>query len=106
MARPQPFLKIILTLFNKRAMTRQDILRRTKKSRKTVWQNLRTAQKEGLAYQDGLERYHLTTLGKLEINYVEKPTDKTSWQIRSKVIDDIGWRSNKPTATCTLMLKD
>jgi len=88
-------------------MTSRDLRRKTKKSRKVVNQNLKTALKEGLVYQDGLERHHLTTLGKSAINdYVERPTDKTSWQIQSQVIDNIGWGSNTPRAICTLMIKD
>ena len=107
MARPRTFLKTILRLLNKQPMTSRDLCRKTKKSRKVVNQNLKTALKEGLVYQDGLERHHLTTLGKSAINdYVERPTDKTSWQIQSQVIDNIGWGSNTPRAICTLMIKD
>jgi hypothetical protein len=107
MARPREFLKIILGLLNKRPMTSRDIHWKSKKSRKVVTQNLRTALKEGLAYRDGLERYHLTLLGRSAFNnYVERPTDKTCWQIQSQIIDNIGWRPNRPTAKCTLMIKD
>jgi len=106
-ARPRAFLKTILKLLNKRAMTSRDIERKTKKSRKVVTQNLKTALSEDLAYQDGLEKYHLTTLGRSAFNnYVERPVDKVSWQIPSLTMDDISWRQQRPVAICTLLIKN
>jgi hypothetical protein len=58
-------------------------------------------------YQDRLGLYHLTRLGKSAFSsYVERGADKISWQIQSQVIDNIGWTSNRPSAKCTLLVKN
>jgi hypothetical protein len=106
MAKPRKFLKTLLRMIQKRPMTSGEICKKTKKHRKVVRQNLKLAQNEGLVYQDGLQQYHITTLGKLVIDYIERPTDFTRWQIYSQVIDPISSRSNRPTATCTLITKN
>jgi hypothetical protein len=88
-------------------MTSSEICRKISKSRKVVLQNLKIAQKEALVYQDRLGLYHLTRLGKSAFSsYVERGADKTSWQIQSQVIDNIGWTSNGPSAKCTLLVKN
>jgi hypothetical protein len=107
MARTRTVLKTILTLLNKKPMSRGDLVRKTGKNRKVIGQNLKIAIAEDLAWQDTLERYHLSTLGKTAFsNYVERRNDKTSWKIQSQVIDNIGWTSDRPSAKCTLMVKN
>jgi hypothetical protein len=87
MARSRTVLKKILMLLNKRPMTRGELVRKTGKNRKVVGQNLKIALQEDLVYQDVLERYHLTMLGKTAFrNYVERKNDKTSWQIQSTIM--------------------
>jgi hypothetical protein len=107
MARSRTVLKKILMLLNKRPMTRGELVRKTGKNRKVVGQNLKIALQEDLVYQDVLERYHLTMLGKTAFrNYVERKNDKTSWQIQSQATDNIGWTSDRPSAKCTIMVEN
>ena len=107
MPRTRTVLKTILILLNKRPMSRGDLVRKTGKNRKVIGQNLKIAIAEHLAWQDILERYHISALGKTAFsNYVERRNDKTSWKIQSQVIDNLGWTSNRPSAKCTLMVKN
>jgi DNA-binding transcriptional regulator GbsR (MarR family) len=107
MARHPTVLKTIMGLLNKQPMTSSEIRRKTKFSRKAIWQYLGIAQKEHLVEQDRLKCYRLTLLGKSAFSsFAERPSDKTIWQIQSQVIDNIGWTSNRPSAECTLMTKD
>lgn len=102
MAKPRKVLKKMLQLLNMCPMTSGDLCRKIRKHRKVVGQNLEIAKNENLLYQDGLKQYHLTSLGKVAIDSMERSDNFTRWQIETQETDPIGL-SDRPKATCTLI---
>jgi hypothetical protein len=88
-------------------MTKGEIRNPLKVNRKTVYVNIKEALKQRWIEEDELKRYHLTLLGKLNIDTSRgKLTDSTVFKVSSKVIDPIALMPNRPTAKCTLIIND
>lgn len=102
MAKPRRVLKKMLQLLDRGPMPFGLLQRKIKKHENVVNKNLKIAKNENLLYQDGLKQYHLTSLGKVAIDSVERPDNFTRWQIETQETDPIGL-SDRPKATCTLI---
>ena len=107
MAKPKKSLLKLLRLLHKKPMTKGEVRIPLKVNRKTVYVNVEEALEKRWIEEDELKRYHLTQLGKLIIDTSRgKPTDSTVFEVSSKVIDPIALMPNRPTAKCTLIIKD
>jgi hypothetical protein len=102
MAKPRRVLKKMLQLLDSEPMSFGLLQKKIKKHQNVVNKNLKIAKNENLLYQDGLKQYHLTSLGKVVIDNVERPDNFTRWQIETQETDPIGL-SDRPKATCTLI---
>src|SRR5215210_2982001 len=107
MAKPKESLLKLLRLLHKKPMTKREIRSALKVHRKTEYVNVKEALEKRWIEEDELNRYHLTLHGKLVIDTSRgKLTDSTIFEISSKVIDPLELMPNRPTAKCTLIIKD
>jgi hypothetical protein len=108
MAKPKRNLIGLLRLLKDNPMVKGEIRAALNIKKRTEYNIVKEAEKKGWIEEDELKIYHLTLRGKSIIDIWRKPTDSTLFEVYSQVIDTIGLRprSNRPTAKCTLIIKD
>jgi hypothetical protein len=106
MAKKKDALNRMLKLLNKKSMSQGEISKTLKIGRVTEWRIIKEACDRRWVLQDHLGRYHLTSLGKINIDTAENPTDSSSFQVQSQIIDFLNLRPDRPTATCTIEIEN
>lgn len=96
----------ILELLNKELLTRPEITKKLGIDRKTVWDNLKWAEKKRLIRSNDQGKYHLTPLGKSYIDSFEMPTESASFEVSSQIIDSLKIREDSPKAKCTIQMEE
>jgi hypothetical protein len=75
-------------------------------NRTTLWKNLDKAKKLQLIEKDELGKYHLTQLGRINVESAELPILSKTLRVRSQVIDLLGKDSGIPLTKVTIIGND
>jgi hypothetical protein len=106
MAREKDALNRLLILLNKKSRSQGEIRTTLKIDRKTAYRIIKEASDRRWIKNDSLGKYHLTSLGKINVGTAEKPTDSSSLEVQSQVIDFLNLRPDRPTAKCTIEVEN
>lgn len=87
-------------------MSQGEISKSLKIGRVTEWRIIKEALDRRWVEKDSLEKYHLTLLGKINIGSAENPTDSSSLEVQSQIIDFLNLRPDRPTAKCTIEIEN
>jgi hypothetical protein len=106
MPKKKDALNRMLKLLNKKSMSQGEISKTLKIGRVTEWRIIKEALYRRWIKKDHLGRHHLTLLGKASIGWVERPPNFVTLTADSQVIDILQLRSDRPTAKCTIEIKN
>src|SRR5215469_8733581 len=106
MAKKKEALNRMIELLDKKRMSLGQIRRTLKIGRSTEWRIINEAFDRRWIEKDSLGKYRLTRLGKINVDTAENPTDSSSLEAKSQIIDFLNLRAGRPTAKCTIEIEN